>query len=993
MSAAELEQRIQARGRELFKRVSGETPSIFRQDWWTGKVLDWAMHHEEFKVRLFRFVDVLPSLTSEESLLRHVEEYFGEGGREVPAVLRWGSKHEGVLGGYVSKVLAATLRRNIEAMAHIFIMGATAKEALASITALRREGCAFSVDILGEAAVSEMEAEEYQHRYLELLDTLASAAAAWPALAPGEGGLDWGHAPMINLALKPTSFFSRAAPMDFDRSVEAIYRRLLPLARRAKEIGAFLYIDMEQHRYKEMTIAVYRRLKETDDLREYPYLGLGVQTYLRETPADLDALLSWARHHRLPIAIRLVKGAYWDYETVIAAQNGWPCPVYTDKRQTDAAFERLAATILANHDLCPLACASHNIRAMAAVIEQAAVLKVPEERYEFQLLYGMAGPVRRALLQMTGRVRLYGPFGELLPGMGYLVRRLLENTANESFLRQSFVEGVDIDRLLAAPGNEAEQPPLTSEAEVRGGSKPFRNEPAADFTRPAVRAAFPQAMAEVAGRGGVRYGLIINNREEEGEGQLQSVNPAAPGQVIGSVALAGTDAIDRAVAAAGAAVDNWRRTPVADRAACLFRAAGFMRRDIYRLAALQVLEVGKQWDQAHADVTEAIDFCEYYGRRMLELEGNRRPLAVAGEENLYQYRGKGVAAVIAPWNFPLAISCGMSAAALVAGNCVLYKPSGLSVVCGAHLARIFLESGLPPGVFNFVPCQGESVGAYLVGHPGVHLIAFTGSLKAGLEICRLAAVPAPGQSHVKRVIAEMGGKNAIIIDDDADLDEAVPGVLAAAFGYQGQKCSACSRVIVLAAVYRRFLDRLLAAAASLAVGPAADPTHALGPVIDEAARNKVLSYIELARQEGEILYQSAVPDGGCYVPLTVVGGIRPEHRLAREEIFGPVLSVMRALSFAEAIAMANASDYALTGGVYSRSPGHLAMARARFAVGNLYLNRGITGALVGRQPFGGLKMSGIGSKAGGPDYLLQFVDAVTITENTLRRGFAPQPPG
>jgi len=293
-------------------------------------------------------------------------------------------------------------------------------------------------------------------------------------------------------------------------------------------------------------------------------------------------------------------------------------------------------------------------------------------------------------------------------------------------------------------------------------------------------------------------------------------------------------------------------------------------------------------------------------------------------------------------------------------------------------------------VFNFVPCRGETSGAYLVGHPGVHLIAFTGSVATGLAICRRAAGPAPGQSQVKRVIAEMGGKNAIIIDDDADLDEAVPGVLASAFGYQGQKCSACSRVIVLEAVYRRFLDRLLAAARSLTVGPPTAPSCGLGPLIDAAAREKVLAYIDLAREEGEILYQSPVPEGGYYVPLTVVGGIRPEHRLAREEIFGPLLAVMRAATFAEAVAMANATDFALTGGVYSRSPGNLALAREGLAVGNLYLNRGITGALVQRQPFGGFKLSGIGAKAGGPDYLLQFVDAVTITENTLRRGFAPR---
>jgi RHH-type proline utilization regulon transcriptional repressor/proline dehydrogenase/delta 1-pyrroline-5-carboxylate dehydrogenase len=993
MAEAELERRIQARGRELFQLVSGETPSLFRSDWWTGKVLEWAMHHEEFKVQLFRFVDVLPVLTSEEALWRHVEEYFGAEGGDIPAVLRWGSKHEGLLGGYLGKVLAGSLRHNIEAMAHLFILGATAREALTAIVALRQEGFAASVDILGEAVISEGEAADYQQRYLDLLDTLAAAAPGWTALTPGTGGLDWGSAPRINLAVKPSSLFSQANPMDFANSVEAICQRLLPLARKAREIGAFLYLDMEQHRYKAMILAVYRRLKESPELRDYPHLGLCLQAYLRETPGDLASLLAWARQGGIPIAIRLVKGAYWDYETVLAARNGWPCPVYTDKSQTDAAFEQLAATILANHDLCHLACASHNIRALAAVRETAAALKVPEECYEFQMLYGMAGPVRRALLRMGGRVRIYGPFGELLPGMGYLVRRLLENTANESFLRLSFVEGMEVEKLLADPATgAAPKVPTAPKGGLAGlaGAGPFRNEPAADFSRPEVRAAFPEALAAVAARAGATYPVLIDNREVAGVGELASLNPADPGQVIGRVALAGPGEIDRAVAAATAALEGWRRTPVAARAACLFRAAERLRRDHYQLAALQVLEVGKQWDQAHADVAEAIDFCEYYGRRMVEIEGRSRLAVLPGEDNLYQYRGKGVAAVIAPWNFPLAISCGMCAAALVAGNTVLYKPSGLSPVCGAHLTRIFLDSGLPPGVFNFVPCRGEETGAHLVTHPGIHLIAFTGSLATGLAICRQAAIPAPGQQHLKRVIAEMGGKNAIIVDEDSDLDEAVPGVLASAFGYQGQKCSACSRVIVLEPVYDRFCARLVAAARSLVVGPPSDPAHALGPVIDAAAREKILGYLELARREGEILYQSGVPEGGYYVPLAIVANLPPAHRLLREEIFGPLLAVQRAPSFTGALELANASDYGLTGGVFSRSPANLALAREHFAVGNLYLNRGITGALVQRQPFGGLKLSGIGAKAGGPDYLLQFVDAVAISENTLRRGFAPR---
>ena len=446
-----LDQRIKDFGHQLFQLIEEEKPSIFKTDWWTGKVLEWAMHNEEFKVQLFRFVDVLPSLPSEAALVRHVEEYFGQSGQEVPAVLRWGSKSEGLLGGAVSRLLAASMKKNIEAMAGRFIMGDNVDQALKTIGGLRREGFAFCVDILGEAAVSEKEADGYQSQYLDLLDTFREVEGSWPALGDNESPLDWGHAPKINLAVKPTSFYSQADPKDFAGSVDGICRRLLPLAEKIAAVGAFLCIDMEQHRFKDITIAVYRRLKEQEGLRNYPYLGLGLQAYLKESREDLRTLLDWSAAGGIPIAIRLVKGAYWDYETVVAAANGWPSPVYAEKHQTDAAFEAMGAEILAHYQLCHLACASHNIRSIASVHETAVALNVPPERYEFQMLYGMAGPVRRAVLQKTGRLRLYGPYGDLLPGMGYLVRRLLENTSNQSFLRQRFVEGKEVEHLLEDP--------------------------------------------------------------------------------------------------------------------------------------------------------------------------------------------------------------------------------------------------------------------------------------------------------------------------------------------------------------------------------------------------------------------------------------------------------------------------------------------------------------------------------------------------------------
>jgi RHH-type transcriptional regulator, proline utilization regulon repressor / proline dehydrogenase / delta 1-pyrroline-5-carboxylate dehydrogenase len=997
MDKAKLEALIEAQGKDFFAIISGEAPSIFDKGWWTGKLMDWCMRNENFKVQLFRFVDALPYLTTAESLSRHIEEYFAKQDHDIPAALKWGAKGAGLGGKITGKMLAKAIQTNIESMAQQFIIGDNTKKALKVLTKLRQNNFAFTVDILGEATVSKEEAEQYQQGYLELLDALQVEEKRWKSLGDTESDLDWGHASKLYISIKPSSLYSQATPADFDGSVNAICERFLPILRKSRDIGTFVRIDMEQYIYKDMTLEVFRRLRSSPEFRDYPHLGIVLQSYLRATDQDLEDLLKWARDEGLPFSIRLVKGAYWDYETVTAKQNGWEIPVYTMKAATDAAFERQAQKILKNHDICHLACGSHNIRSISAVLEMANALNVPENRYEFQVLYGMAEPVRKALVKVAKRVRLYCPYGELLPGMAYLVRRLLENTANESFLRQSFAENMDTEELLKDPAKvletQTEKPRATPSSELQASKDhtpdPFSNLPFVDFTRPDVRSAFPEAITRVRTMLARPYPLLIAGKEIKTEDALPSVNPARPDEIVGIVCQAGKQEIDSAIASAQKVFPAWRDTLPKDRAQFLFRAANIARRQIYNLAAWQVLEVGKQWDQAYGDVGEAIDFLEYYGREMIRLGSERRMGTVPGELNHYFYQPKGLAAVIAPWNFPLAISCGMSAAAIVSGNCVLYKPSGLSPVVGFTLAEIFKEAGLPEGVFNYTPGRGSVIGDYLVDHPDISLIAFTGSMDVGLRILERASKVQANQTGVKKVIAEMGGKNAIIVDDDADLDEAVVHLLHSAFGFQGQKCSACSRAIVLEPIYDRFVRRLVEAAKSVQIGPAEDPANSMGPVVDQAAQQRILEYIEIGKKEGNLLISREVPDEGYYVPLTIFSDIRPEHRLAQEEIFGPVLSIMKAKNFDEAIDMANSTKFALTGGVFSRSPKHLEQARRDFRVGNLYLNRGITGALVERQPFGGFKMSGVGSKAGGPDYLLQFMDPRTVTENTMRRGFAP----
>lgn len=509
---------------------------------------------------------------------------------------------------------------------------------------------------------------------------------------------------------------------------------------------------------------------------------------------------------------------------------------------------------------------------------------------------------------------------------------------------------------------------------------PFRNEPPIDFARRENRERFKKALEE-ARREFDRY------RYSDGAG-LESLNPADPREIVGCVGVASADQVDAAIAAARRFFPQWRATPPAERAKVLFSAAQFMREQRWGLAALEVFEVAKGWREADADVIEAIDYLEYYGREMLRLAEPRETQSLPSETNVYCYEPRGLATVIAPWNFPLAILTGMAAAALVAGNCVLMKPAEQSPIVAQRLLEILRKAGLPEGACEVLHGGGE-VGAKLVRSPEIHLIAFTGSREVGLEILREAYTHRPGQQHVKRVVCEMGGKNAVIVDSDADLDEAIIHVIDSAFGYQGQKCSAASRLILVGDVHDRLMHRFTEAVRSLRIGPPEDPSNALGPLIDAEAKARVERYVELGKKEAHCALEMAAPQDGYFVGPVIFTDVDPQSRIAQEEIFGPVLSVIRAGDFEQALEIANRSSFALTGGVFSRSPAHIELARREFRVGNLYINRGITGAVVERQPFGGLKLSGIGSKAGGPDYLAQFLEPRTISENTLRHGFVP----
>ncbi len=511
---------------------------------------------------------------------------------------------------------------------------------------------------------------------------------------------------------------------------------------------------------------------------------------------------------------------------------------------------------------------------------------------------------------------------------------------------------------------------------------PYRPEMPLDFGQLAWQRAAEEALQRVRRRLGDRVGLLLGDHWVQTADQIVSRNPARPAEIVGYTAKAGGEQVDRAVEAAWAAFDGWQRVPAPSRAACLWKAAAMMRRERLELDAWEVLEAGKSWPEADADVAEAIDFLEYYGRQMIRLG---RPVALtplAGEQDDAFYIPLGVGAVVPPWNFPLAILTGMCSAAIVAGNTVVLKPASPTPIIAAQFVRIMREAGVPAGVLNFVPGDGSEIGDYLVSHPRIRFISFTGSRDVGLRINQLAAQPRPEQRWIKRVIAEMGGKDAIIVDETADLASAVQGIMRSAFGFQGQKCSACSRAIVVEAVYEDVIGRLGEMAKGLRMGPPEDFSVAVGPVITEAAQHRIMQYIAWGKRHARLVAGGRMIDHetGYFIEPTIFGEVAPGSKLEQEEIFGPVLSVIRAGDWDEALAIANDTEYGLTGSVYSQRRDRIDAAREVFQVGNLYINRKSTGAVVGAHPFGGFNMSGTDSKTGSPDYLLLFLQMKVVAE-------------
>jgi RHH-type proline utilization regulon transcriptional repressor/proline dehydrogenase/delta 1-pyrroline-5-carboxylate dehydrogenase len=962
--------------KEIISRTSEKEPHFWESSWWEGRTVQWLASSSEIKTGVLRFVDVFPVLRSSKSVVRHLREYLPDTALHLPENLRVGRKF--LDSGLITpRAMASAIRLGVTSAAKRFIAGTSMEETAGALDKILSEGMSYTLDLLGEATLSEKEADNYRDRYVSLIKYLSAGRA--------QGD------PVVDVSLKLSSLTPRFDPVCPEYASQEVRRRLHPILRAAMETGSKVNIDMENYDLRDLTLSVFRDILEEESFRGYDGLGIVVQAYLADAEESLDGLLESLKSLNRRVTIRLVKGAYWDREVILASQRNLPPPVFTMKEETDASFERLTLKLLQNTDVANVAVASHNVRSIAKAVAACWEAKLAPGRFEVQQLYGMADPVKKALVDMKVPVRVYAPFGEMLPGMAYLVRRILENSSNDSFLKRLFVDKTPVSRLLQDPATALAEK-IRADTPAKRDADVFIAEPETEFHKDETRRTFDMALESVYQKLGKHYPAFIGGSEKLSAETFAATDPSDPSRVVGHVCRATAKMAGEAMDSAVSAFGGWSSTPPQKRAETLLKAAQIMRERKFELAAWQTVEVGKTRREALADVDEAIDHIRFYAEAVIGLE-NPKPVksGVLGESNRTFYRPRGAGVIIAPWNFPMAILAGMTASAIAAGNTVALKPSSNSPVCAALVVGVLRDAGVPDGVINFVPGGGETTGPALLDHRALSFVSFTGSWETGAWIVnRIAQNPESRRGFVKAVI-ETGGKNAVIVDESADLDEAVSGVIASAFGFGGQKCSACSRVIVLADVYKAFTDRLVDAVASLIVGPPSDPQSHFGPLIDEEAEKKVESYIELGIKTAKpLIVRRDIVGPGYYVSPAVFGDTPPDSRIAQEEIFGPVLCVIRATGLDEAIRIANGVDYALTAGIYTRTPSNALTAIARLEAGNVYINRKITGAVVGRQPFGGFKRSGYGSvKSGSIETLKELMTARSVTENLSRHGFSP----
>ncbi|MDX1919110.1 MAG: proline dehydrogenase family protein, partial [Candidatus Caenarcaniphilales bacterium] len=772
----------------LCKRFDLE--NIFNKNFWSTSVMALCIQTPFLKSRIFNFVDVLPALKTEKQLQEHLEAYFFDYKNFASQFLK-SSLKLAFQNSFSSKFISNFIQHSSRAMGRTFIAGADLDEVLPILKGMRENNLAFTLDLLGEATLTEKEAQENLEKHIQVVQELDKRIQNWSSSQLLDfAGKDQNFSiPKINLSVKLSSLYSQINLANFEQVKEILKDRLRPLLREAKNKNAFLNIDMEDCEMKDLTLTVFTSILEEPEFIDFKNIGIVIQAYLRSSKSDLLGLVEWCKANNRSVQVRLVKGAYWDYEVIKAKQNGWEIPVFTSKESTDYNYEKLSRILLQNWQYTRPAFGSHNIRSIAHAITLAQALEVPKEVLEFQMLYGMANPLKESLVSLGFRCRDYVPMGELIPGMAYFVRRLMENTSNQSFLTlQNFAK--------ASPKVLLKPPKLRNQSvdflKFSNSKETFSNFPPADFTKEVQRKSCQDALqaVEKSISQDLEIPIIINGKKIKTERFLNSLNPCQPSQVVARACMASVEHAEEALKCAEAFKKEWASCPIEERAQILLKAADILETRRFEFCAWESLEVAKPWKEADGDIAEAIDFCRYYALEALKLVKGKQLLKVPGEDNQYLYRPKGVGVVIAPWNFPLAIPLGMVVAGLVMGNPIVFKPAEQSTMIGYLLYESLIKAGCPKEALHFLPGSGEEIGPTLVESNKTAFVAFTGSAEVGLSILESANKKTASMKTVKKVISEMGGKNALIVDEDADLDDAIKGVIYSSFGFQGQKCSA-----------------------------------------------------------------------------------------------------------------------------------------------------------------------------------------------------------
>lgn len=846
-----------------------------------------------------------------------------------------------------SPLFRAAVRYAVDKIATRFISPKWAIDE--TVTYLQRNGRYPSFDILGEAVLSKTEAIQYKEAYLNLIKDLSKRShLSTPSDFPG-----------LQISLKLSSLAADFNPADPEGVLNEIRPALEEIALAASKAHVALTIDAEQYEYRDLTWFLFKNVfARGQALGTWPFVGIVLQSYLQDAQQHLHEILKFASDRGTPFQVRLVKGAYWDLEKVTAEQNRWPVPVHQLKAETDLSFERLACALLLERGLVDLAVGTHNIRSHAAVESIREHLGLPIHTIEHQTLYKTWEGLSQALEKVGWIERDYAPVGELLPGMAYLVRRLLENSSQSGFLARARLS-TDISNELAKPAlGVTRQTTL-----VRSG---FINTPPKRLFVESERVLFIEALHRTRRDWGGTYRLTQKLTHSEPTFS-PSRSPSHVSEVVGFVETADMPQTQKAIEIANRGYIEWSRVSLVERCSILQRAGDLIAKNRDELASWVVHEGGKDWAGALADVDEAADYLHFYSEQALD---NRERIEKT-------YVARGVVAIIPPWNFPMAIPCGMAAGALVMGNAAILKPAGPTPIVSRKLVEILHTAGVPADALIWLPGEGSTVGSALVSSPHVDMIAFTGSRSVGLGMHRTASKVRLAKGGTKKLILEMSGKNAIAILADADIDEAVKTILTSAFGHANQKCSACSRVFVQTQIYSRFVGRLKEAGASLQVGPADLPGTRINPMINEAARKRVLALAETAKRDGKLLLdrlQTNDSDAWTLGPMLVEMDFKKsfESAITQEEIFGPILPIVPFETEPDLIRAMNSTTYAMTAGIITRSPSAVRRLTSAIRAGDIYVNREITGARVGIEPFGGFQLSGTGPQAGSKEYIFAF---------------------